>query len=83
MSFDTLWTARAKRHLAALPPDVQLRIVRKVVAASADPLRHFARLAGVSAWRLRVGEYRVIADVKLRERRIEVLAGGHRKSVYG
>lgn len=83
MTFEVVWSDRARRHLAGLPPAVQIRIIRKARAAAADPLRHFARMTDVGAWRLRVGDYRVIADLRLGERRIEVLAIGHRRNVYG
>jgi len=39
-------------------------------------------LSGEKVWRMRVGDYRVIADISLGERTITVLAVGHRKSIY-
>lgn len=39
-------------------------------------------LSGEKAWRLRVGDYRVVADISLSERTIAVVGVGHRKNIY-
>lgn len=61
---------------------MQLRIVRKVESSRRDPLRSFTMLSGEKVWRLRVGDYRVVADISLSERTIAIIAVGHRKSIY-
>jgi len=76
-----VWSRRAQKHLSGLPTTLQLRIVRKVESAGKDPLRSFERLTGEEVWRMRVGDYRVIADIRLTERTLEVVAVGHRRSI--
>lgn len=39
-------------------------------------------LSGEKVWRMRVGDYRVVADISLGEGTIEVVAVGHRKNIY-
>jgi mRNA interferase RelE/StbE len=61
---------------------VRLRIVRKVESSRSDPMRSFVMLSGENVWRMRVGDYRVVADISLGERTIEIIAVGHRKNIY-
>jgi len=81
-AFTVEWTREAMRDLRALHPEVQLRVVRKVERAKQDPLRYFERLKGDKAWRLRVGDWRVLADIVLTERKVVVATVGHRRNVY-
>ncbi len=81
--FEVVWTANAQDAVSELPREVGARIIRKVNAASADPFRYFERLKGGPGWRLRVGDYRVVADILTSESRIVVHDVGHRKNVYG
>lgn len=82
MTFHVRWSVPARRDLAALPGPVQLRVVRKVQAIREDPLRYVRRLTASQAWRLRVGDYRVLMDIDLGGRELRVLAVGHRRNVY-
>ncbi|MGI0130750.1 MAG: type II toxin-antitoxin system RelE family toxin, partial [Thermoplasmata archaeon] len=61
---------------------VSRRIFERVGQLSSDPFRSVRRLAGVSAYRLRIGNYRVIFDIDQGRLRVLVLDVGHRKSVY-
>lgn len=62
--------------------DVKTRIFRKIIESKTDPFRFFERLEGRDDYKLRVGDYRVIADINQKERRIEVTKIGHRRSIY-
>jgi mRNA interferase RelE/StbE len=44
--------------------------------------RGVKKLKGLSGYRLRVGDYRILYDVIPRERRVVVYAVGHRRDVY-
>ncbi len=39
------------------------RIYDKIISTKEDPLRFFERLAGRKDYRLRIGDYRAIADI--------------------
>lgn len=82
MSFEVVFSPRARKDLAALPLDAQRRVVVKLDEARMDPARFFRRLTGVRAFRMRVGDHRVIADVDGRAKRISVLHVGHRRDIY-
>lgn len=58
------------------------RIWDKLMSAKENPHHFFERLSGVTSYKLRVGDYRVIADIDDNKKRIEVVFIGHRKNVY-
>ena len=62
--------------------DVKTRIFKKIIESKTDPLRFFEGLEGRDDYKLRVGNYRVIADINQKERRIEITKIGHRRSIY-
>jgi mRNA interferase RelE/StbE len=67
----------------ALPADVRDAIERGLheLAARLDRFPH-QRLKGVNAFKLRVGDYRVIYEFDPGEWRIDALAVGHRRDIY-
>lgn len=74
----------ARRHLRALPVDVQAWIQRSIDALGDEP-----RPSGTAAMvgeggllRIRVGNYRVMYDIDDGERLVTVVRIGHRKDVY-
>lgn len=73
----------AAKELARLPSDVQRRIAPAIegLAANARP-PGAEKLAGLDAWRIRVGEYRIVYSVEDRLLLIVVLHIGNRREVY-
>lgn len=78
---------RALKELKKLGPQAQRDILAYLderVAGDADPRRFGkglkAELAGL--WRYRVGDYRILCQIKDRELLVLVVAVGHRKDVY-
>jgi len=61
---------------------VKKRIARKLDETAADPKRFLSRLSSVEAYKLRVGEYRVIIDVDWDRKRLVVLTLGHPSTIY-
>lgn len=75
----------AQRALAKLAPPDQRRIRRAVDGLESDPRpRGAILLAGTEArlWRLRVGDYRVIYEIRDDRLLVLVIRIGHRGSVY-
>jgi mRNA interferase RelE/StbE len=66
-----------------LPPETQLRIQSAIdrLGRSLDIHAHH-RMKGLEAYRLRVGDYRVIYTFDLSKGVLHVLAVGHRREVY-
>ena len=82
MEFSVIFDKKAAKELLKLPKDIKIRIFNKIIESKKDPSRFFERLEGRNDYRLRVGDYRVIADINLKEKRIEVTKIGHRKNIY-
>ena len=68
--------------LNKLPADLKKRIFNKVISTKENPLHFFERLAGRQDFKLRVGDYRIIADIDQATKKMEVIHIGHRKNVY-
>ena len=80
-------THQAQRDVTRLAPPVATRILDRVewLALHADEIIH-RRLKGEQwgkAYRLRVGDYRVIYRLDRRRCMLVVLKIGHRREVYG
>ena len=58
------------------------RIFDKVISTKATPHHYFERLTGRKDYKLRVGDYRIIADINKQQEKIEVTRIGHRKNIY-
>jgi mRNA interferase RelE/StbE len=69
----------AIRFLEKLPKEIRKRIYEKIMKASDNPYRHFERLVGRQDYKLRIGDYRAIADI---DKSIRITYIGHRKDVY-
>ncbi len=61
---------------------IKERIYNKIISTKENPFGFFKRLEGRKGYKLRVGDYRVIADIDSNYKRIEVIVIGHRKNVY-
>lgn len=82
MTYELIFDRKALEFLEGLPKESRQRIFNKITAAKENPLHFFERLEGRQDFKLRVGKYRVIADINHSTRRIEVTLIDHRKRVY-
>jgi mRNA interferase RelE/StbE len=73
---------KAKDDLKKLPKDIQQRIINKLTISQENPFHYFTRMEGRTDYKLRVGDYRVLADIKPNEHFIDVTKAGHRKNIY-
>ena len=83
-SFEIQWRSSTKKDLRGLPTGDVARIIAAVEKLSEEPLPHGSqKLSGSEhTYRIRVGDYRVIYEVLLAAKRIEVQRVRHRKDVY-
>ena len=74
----------ARRQLAALPADIQRRVGRVIDGLAAQPRPHAAKLLSGdgSIWRVRVGDYRVLYEIRGVALVVLVVRIGHRREVY-
>jgi mRNA interferase RelE/StbE len=73
----------AAKELARLPREVQRRIAPAIEGLAANARPHGAeKLTGADAWRVRVGDYRIVYAVEDLVLLILVLHIGNRREVY-
>jgi len=73
---------KAIEFLEKLEKHIGARIFKKIQLTKENPFHFFERLEGRTDFKLRVGDYRVIADIDSRKKRIEITRIGHRKNIY-
>jgi mRNA interferase RelE/StbE len=73
----------AQRQLAKLEPRDQDRIIAAIRGLTRNPRPSGSKkLSGRPAWRVRVGDFRVIYEIHDERLLVTVVAVGHRKDVY-
>ena len=86
MKYAFRWRERAVRQLRAIPQAAVLTILQALTPLGDDPRRPDAnvkKLAGYDdRYRLRVGDYRVIYEVRDAQLVILVVGVGHRREIY-
>jgi len=82
MVYDIIFSDNARDDFYILSPSIKQRIKDKLHSVQENPLHYFERLKGRNDYKLRVGDYRVIANINLTLKRIEVTTLGHRKNIY-
>lgn len=85
--FAVLFTKRAKKELSKLDVSVQKVIVAwiaKNIKGTTEPRKQGKALKGDKKgyWRYRVGNYRIIADIRDEELVVVAVSIAHRNSVY-
>lgn len=82
MSYDINYDRKARDYLESLPKQISRRIVKKASDAKENPKHFFEQLENRKDFKLRIGDYRLIADIDHNLKRIEVTLIDHRKRVY-
>lgn len=82
MPYAVIWTEKSLKNLKQLPRKIVLRIIASVERIRGDPLAHLQQLQGSPYFKLRVGKYRIIVDLKRETMVIYVIKVGKRGNVY-
>ena len=72
----------AEKQLLKLDKNAQRRIIATLERVRIRPHSYVKKLVACTYFRLRVGDYRVILDIKKSKLIIFVVETGHRKSIY-
>lgn len=83
MPFDVELSEVAATKFRKLDAPVRKRIGAALLRAAENPDRYFKRFTGIEGYTLRVGDWRVIADIDHENEIVYVLTLGHRSTVYG
>jgi mRNA interferase RelE/StbE len=83
LSYKVFIESSAQKDLSKIPQQYQNRIIKAIRALSQNP--HPAgskKLSGRDAWRIRVGNYRIIYEIHDDRLIILIVVIGHRKDIY-
>lgn len=78
------FTTAAARSVRKIEPLVRRRLLAGIAGLAADPRPPgVKKLSGVdNAWRIRIGDYRVIYEIDDRALTVLVVDVGHRREIY-
>jgi mRNA interferase RelE/StbE len=82
MTYRFVFSEEALSQLRRLDNKTAKRLLDKLESSAENPARFFERLAGREEYKMRVGDYRIIARVLQSEKRVFIMSLGHRKNVY-
>ncbi len=77
-----IYDEEALQSLEKLEKKVRKRIFEKIHSTKENPFHYYEKLTARDEYKLRVGDYRVIADIDEKTKRISILYVDHRKNVY-
>lgn len=80
--YEVIFDEKVLEFLEKLEKKERKRIFGRIASTKMNPFHYFERLTGRNEFKLRVGDYRVIADIDETTKKISVLAMGHRKKIY-
>ena len=84
MTFEVIYERPAQRSLAKLDGAIRARVIREVGELAKEPRPQGAiQLAGSDrAWRVRVGDYRIVYEINDGKLLVVVIQIGHRSTIY-
>ncbi|HVC58524.1 MAG TPA: type II toxin-antitoxin system RelE/ParE family toxin [Candidatus Acidoferrales bacterium] len=82
MNYRVEYSEEAMLQLGRLDNAVTRRIMKKIESSIVEPTEHFKRLTGFPEYKLRVGDYSVIADIDTKKGLILIRTLGHRRDIY-
>ncbi len=80
--YSLIYSEHAVKQLKKLDKKTQERIFNSLERCRIRPQAYVKRLVGCEYFRLRVGDYRIILDIKEDRLIIFVVEAGHRKNIY-
>lgn len=83
MRYQVILPKSVQKELDRLPDDIVKRILARLTGLETNPRPpDVKKLKGRDAWRIRIGDYRVIYEIHDRVLQIIVITVGHRREIY-
>lgn len=83
MKYTVILAKAVQKQIDKLPQHVSDRVQRRLAGLESDPRPpDCKKLKGTDGWRIRVGDYSVIYEIRDRELIIIIIEAGHRRDVY-
>ena len=80
--YEIIFDEKTIGFLNKLSKNIKQRIFNKLISVKNNPFHFFEPLKGRKDYKLRIGDYRIIADIEKRSKKIKVTLIGHRKNIY-
>ena len=80
--YEIIFDKKAIELLNKMEYRIKERIFKKVISTKEKPFRYFERLTKRNEYKLRVGNYRIIADIDKNSKMIKIRLIMHRKNIY-
>ncbi|MFH1225289.1 MAG: type II toxin-antitoxin system RelE/ParE family toxin [Candidatus Diapherotrites archaeon] len=80
--YEVVFSEKAERQLKKLDKKTQERVISVIERVRIRPEAHLQKLMGEHAYKIRVGDYRVIVDLDNRKKMLFIHKVGHRKNIY-
>lgn len=80
--YEIIFDDKAIEFLEKLNKKVAKRIWDKIMSTKSNPNHYFERLVDRIDYKMRIGDYRIIADINDSTKKIEITLIGHRKNIY-
>lgn len=80
--YEIIFSRTAENQLSKLDKNLRKRILSTLERIKIRPYSFVKRKQGTSHFILRVGQHRIILDIKNKKLKILVLEIGHRKNIY-
>ena len=81
-AFSIGYSEESLSQLKRLNKNIIRRVIKKIEDTRSDPYRFFKRLTGRPEYKLRIGDYRIIANIEQDKGIVFIRSIGHRKDVY-
>ena len=82
MSFEIVWSDRAIEQTHVFNKSIAKRIIKKIQGIKDYPEHFLETLENTKFFKLRVGKYRVIVDLKRKEEIIKIIYIEKRSKIY-
>lgn len=83
MTYEVILPKSARKELDRLPDEIAARILDALTQLKSQPRPPGCKkLKGENAWRIRVGDYRVIYEIHDKILQVIVVTVGNRRDVY-
>jgi mRNA interferase RelE/StbE len=82
-TYQILINPSAEKQIQKLPKNVRIRITESILNLGDEPRPHGSKkLQGVDAYRIRIGDYRVVYEIQDNILLVTVVIVGNRKDIY-
>lgn len=82
-TYQILINPSAEKQLLKLSKNIRIKIVDSITNLATEPRpKNSKKLKGRPAYRIRVGDYRVIYEIDDNILLVTIVAAGHRKDIY-